>query len=111
VQSRNADYAKIVRGLRFHNTPISAHAAGGDDGGGGGGDPGGSHARAPKSGALSAAAACEAGCIVMAPGRCGAVMDFSSCLTESSCAAPIAQTAAAVAATSPGALACGTQTC
>ncbi|KAI8465810.1 MAG: Endonuclease/exonuclease/phosphatase [Monoraphidium minutum] len=42
VQSRNADYAKIAKSLRFHNTPISAHAGGSDDGGGGGGgDDGG----------------------------------------------------------------------
>lgn len=36
VASRNADYAKIVRTLRFHNTPASTPAGSGDGAGAGG---------------------------------------------------------------------------
>jgi hypothetical protein len=52
VAARNADYAKIARGLRFHNTPISAHAAGGmsGDGADGGDASGGARARGPGAG-------------------------------------------------------------
>ncbi|GBF99290.1 inositol polyphosphate phosphatase [Raphidocelis subcapitata] len=41
VASRNADYAKIVRTLRFHNTPASAQAGSGDGAAAGGGADGG----------------------------------------------------------------------